>query len=37
VVASPFRAPIGRKGWELVGVTGKHTAFERQLATGVSR
>jgi hypothetical protein len=28
---------LGRQGWELVGVTGKHAAFKRRVAGGVSR
>lgn len=28
---------LGRKGWELVGVTGKHAAFKRRVASDVSR
>ena len=28
---------LGRQGWELVGVTGKHAAFKRRAAGGVSR
>lgn len=28
---------LGRKGWELVGVTGKHAAFKRRAAGPVSR
>lgn len=28
---------LGRKGWELVGVTRKHAAFKRRIASDLSR
>jgi hypothetical protein len=28
---------LGRRGWELVGLTGKHAAFKRRVPSGLSR